>query len=103
MLVIGGNAVGLELAQLFARLGTRVSIAEALDRLAPLQEPELSATIEDVLDDEGIGILTAATVVSVRRDTHGRSVTIKTAAGRERELAYGQILVAAGCRASPGR
>ena len=35
MLVIGGNAVGLEQAQLFARLGTQVIIAEALDRLAP--------------------------------------------------------------------
>src|ERR1700733_15667286 len=48
MLVIGGNAVGLELAQLFARLGTRVTIAEALDRLAPFDEPEVSAAIEDV-------------------------------------------------------
>src|SRR5258706_568 len=35
MLVIGGNATGLELAQLFARLGVQVTIAEALDRLAP--------------------------------------------------------------------
>src|SRR5258708_39303557 len=35
MLVIGGNAVGLELAQLFARLGVQVTIAETLDRLAP--------------------------------------------------------------------
>ena len=98
MLVIGGNAVGLELAQLFARLGVRVTIAEALDRLAPFDEPEVSAAIEDVFDDEGIGILTAATVVSVRRDTTACSVAIKTAGEPERELAYGEILVAAGRR-----
>ncbi len=98
MLVIGGNAVGLELAQLFARLGTRVTIAEALDRLAPFDEPEVSAAIEDILEDEGVGILTAATVVSVRGDATGRSVTIKTAGGAEQERAYGQILVAAGRR-----
>jgi mercuric reductase len=98
MLVIGGNAVGLELAQLFARLGTRVTIAEALDRLAPFDEPEVSAAIEDVFDDEGIGILTAATVMSAGRDTTGHSVTMKTEAGREQELAYGEILVAAGRR-----
>jgi mercuric reductase len=98
MLVIGGNAVGLELAQLFARLGTTVTIAEVLDRLAPFDEPEVSAVIEDVFDDEGIGILTAATIMSVRRDTTARSVSIRTAAGRERELACGQILVAAGRR-----
>jgi mercuric reductase len=96
LLVIGGNAVGLELAQLFARLGARVTIAEALDRLAPFDEPEVSAAIEDVFDDEGIGILTAAAIVSVRGDAAGRSVKITTAGGPERERAYGQILVAAG-------
>jgi mercuric reductase len=68
MLVIGGNAVGLELAQLFARLGVKVTIAEALDRLAPSGEPEISAAIEDVFDGESIGILTAAAVMSVGRD-----------------------------------
>ena len=52
--------------------------------------------IEDLFDDEGIGILTAATVVSVSCDTTARSAIIKTAAGPERELAYAQILVAAG-------
>jgi mercuric reductase len=98
MLVIGGNAVGLELAQLFARLGTRVTIAEALDRLAPFDEPEVSAVIEDVFGEEGIGIVTAATVMSVSADTTGRSAIIRTARSGQRELAYGQILVAAGRR-----
>ncbi len=98
MLVIGGNAVGLELAQLFARLGVTVTIAEALDRLAPFDEPEVSAAIEDVFDGEAIAILTAATVTSVRGDATARSMTIKTAGGPERERAYGQILVAAGRR-----
>ncbi len=98
MLVIGGNAVGLELAQMFVRLGTRVTIAEALDRLAPFDEPEVSAAIEDVFDGEGIGILTAATVMSVRGDAAARSVTITAAGEAERELACAQILVAAGRR-----
>jgi mercuric reductase len=98
MLVIGGNAVGLELAQLFARLGVRVTIAEALDRLAPFDEPEVSAVIEDVFDDECIGVLTAAAVSFVRADATARSVAIKTTGGPERELTCGQILVAAGRR-----
>jgi mercuric reductase len=98
MLVIGGNAVGLELAQMFARLGVTVTVAEALDRLAPFDEPEVSAVIEDAFEDEGIGILTAATVRSVRRDATARSVALTAAGGPERELAYGQLLVAAGRR-----
>jgi len=102
MLVIGGNAAGLELAQLSARLGTRVTIAEALDRLAPFDEPEISAAIEDVLDGEGIAIRTAATVTSVRADTTARSVTITTSGGPEQARACGQILAAAGRRPVTG-
>ena len=98
LLVIGGNATGLELAQLFARLGTRVTITETLDRLAPYGEPEVSAAIEDVFESEGIGILTAADVVSVRRDGQARSAVIKAAGEPARELAYGQVLVAVGRR-----
>jgi mercuric reductase len=56
--------------------------------------PRRSAAIEDVFDGEGIGILIAADVVSVRRDGQARSAVIKTAG--EPELAYGQVLVAAG-------
>jgi mercuric reductase len=96
MAVIGGNAVGLELGQLFARLGTRVTIVEVLDRLAPFEEPEISAVIENVLGDEGNGVITGATVTGVRTDGRGRSVLLKTASGGERELGCGQILVAAG-------
>ena len=98
MLVIGGNAVGLELAQLFARLGVSVTVAEALGRLAPFDEPEVSAAIEDVFEQESIGILTTATITSVAGDATARSVTIKTAGAPERELACEQILVAAGRR-----
>lgn len=98
MTVIGGNAVGLELGQLFARLGTRVTIVEALDRLAPFDEPEVSAAIEDILGDQGTGVVAGATVTGVRRDGPGRSVLLKTAAGGERELACDQVLVAAGRR-----
>lgn len=98
IVVIGGNAVGLELGQLFARLGTRVTIVEVLDRIAPFDEPEVSAAISRVLADEGVDVVTAATVTGVRRDARNRSVLLKTAAGGDRELACGQILVAAGRR-----
>ncbi|MGH3286710.1 MAG: mercury(II) reductase, partial [Streptosporangiaceae bacterium] len=98
LVVIGGNAVGLELGQLFTRLGTQVTIVEALDRLAPFDEPEISAAIEDVLGDEGTGVVTGATVTGVRRNDRSRSVALRTAAGEERELACGQVLLAAGRR-----
>src|SRR5260370_34561984 len=54
--------------------------------------------MEDFFDAGALGTSTAATIISVRGDATGRSAVIKIAAGREHELAYGQILVAAGRR-----
>jgi pyruvate/2-oxoglutarate dehydrogenase complex dihydrolipoamide dehydrogenase (E3) component len=68
MVVVGGGAVGLELAQAFSRFGTRVDVVEALDRLAPGEEPEASEVIAEVLRGEGIGVHTGA---AVRRVSHG--------------------------------
>jgi mercuric reductase len=96
MVVIGGNAVGLELGQLFARLGTRVTIVEVAGRLAPFDEPEISAPIEDVLGEESIGVRTGAKVRSAGRGTTGRSVHVRTAEERDLELACGEILVTGG-------
>lgn len=40
LLVLGGGAVGLELAQVFARFGAAVTVVEATERLLPMEEPE---------------------------------------------------------------
>lgn len=68
LLVVGGNAVGLEQAQLFAGLGTEVTVVEILDRLAPLEEPEVGAAIAGVFADEGISVHAGAQVTQVTPD-----------------------------------
>lgn len=98
MIVIGGNAVGLEQAQLFARLGTAVTVVEALDRLAPFEEPEASQVIEGVFADEHIGVHTGATVTKTRRDGERVTVAMRDRAGHEHELAADRLLVATGRR-----
>ncbi|MFP8904970.1 mercury(II) reductase [Streptomyces atacamensis] len=97
MIVVGGNYIGLEQGQLFAHLGTRVTVIEALDRLAPHEEPEVSAVIEDVFRDEGIGVRTGATVTAVRRDASGYTVAVARD-GQVSELRAEQLLVATGRR-----
>ncbi len=96
LLVIGGNYIGLELGQLFANLGVPVTIVEALDRIAPLEEPEVSAVIEAVLADQGVEVVTGATVV--RAEAGPPKAVLARAEGRERRLAAQQILVATGRR-----
>ena len=77
MIVVGGNAVGLEQAQLFARLGTRVTVIEAQHRLAPFEEPEISQAIEAVFADEGITAHTGTTLTAVGHDAHGYALTAR--------------------------
>ncbi len=95
LVVIGGNYIGLELGQLFSRLGTRVTIVEALDRLAPLEEPEISDWISRVLDQEGIEIVTSARITEVARVGERRVVHLED--GRQFEA--DEVLVATGRRA----
>jgi mercuric reductase len=99
LLVVGGNAVGLELAQLFARLGTQVTVVELLDRLAPLEEPEAGAAIAGVFADEGISVHTSAQLTQVARDGDGGVVAIlRSNDGRTQELRAERLLVATGRR-----
>ncbi len=54
LVVIGGNYIGLEMGQLFSNLGTKVTIVEALERIAPLEEPEISEWMRRILTQQGI-------------------------------------------------
>ncbi|NKY96674.1 mercury(II) reductase [Nocardiopsis alborubida] len=93
LLVVGGNYIGLEQAQLFARLGVEVTVVEALDHLAPNEEPEAGEAIAQVFADEGITVRTGATISRLRREG-GRVVA--TVDGQE--LVAEEVLVATGRR-----
>ncbi|HEX6348899.1 MAG TPA: NAD(P)/FAD-dependent oxidoreductase, partial [Candidatus Dormibacteraeota bacterium] len=58
--VVGGGAVGVELAQAFARLGTRVTVHQAMPRLIHLEEPEAGDILGAAFADEGIEVRTDA-------------------------------------------
>ncbi len=68
LIVLGGGAIGCELAQAFARFGTRVSVVEAAPRLLALEEPESSSLLASVFAEEGIDVRTDAAVRAVRHD-----------------------------------
>ncbi|TMD00579.1 MAG: NAD(P)/FAD-dependent oxidoreductase [Chloroflexi bacterium] len=63
LIVVGGGPVGVELGQAFARLGTKVTLVQGPDRILPKEDPEVSATVTNVLKDEGIEIVTTARFV----------------------------------------
>lgn len=91
LIVLGGGAIGLELAQAFSRFGSKVTVVEALDRILAPEEPESSGLLTDVLRAEGIDIRVGQAAASVRRAGH---VTVTLADGSE--ITADEILVAAG-------
>ncbi len=90
LVVIGGGFVGLEQAQLFARLGSRVTM---VGRIAPRAEPELASRLRKILIDDGITVVNARASAVEERDgvkvvqtDKGSSVegeTILVATGRQ--------------------
>jgi pyruvate/2-oxoglutarate dehydrogenase complex dihydrolipoamide dehydrogenase (E3) component len=95
LLVLGGGATGLELAQAFRRFGSEVAVIEMLERLLPADEPEAGRVLADVLRDEGVELRLGAQAQAVGAD--GAEVTLSL--GRE-ELRGDALLVAVGRRGS---
>jgi mercuric reductase len=98
LLVLGGNYVGLELAQLFARLGARVTVVELRERLAPAEEPDVSRLIEAVFAGEGIRVLAGAILTRIRRNGDTVVATVRMADRRDEQLRADRLLVATGRR-----
>ncbi|NJB67358.1 dihydrolipoamide dehydrogenase [Desulfobaculum xiamenense] len=68
MVIVGGGVIGLELGRFFARLGTSITVVEALDRLAPWEDPEVSKTIAQLCKREKWTIHTGKRVASLVSD-----------------------------------
>jgi pyruvate/2-oxoglutarate dehydrogenase complex dihydrolipoamide dehydrogenase (E3) component len=94
LIVLGGGAVGLEFAQVFARFGATVTVIEADERLLANEEPEASELAAEVLRREGLDVRLGATAEGVRRADG--AVTVSLAGGDE--VAAAQLLVATGRR-----
>jgi mercuric reductase len=99
LIVIGASAVGLELAQLFARLGVRVTVLEALPQVVPMEDPEIGQVLGGYLQAEGLEVHTDARIDGVSQHRGGRTVTFNQAAAARISHAN-QLLVATGRRAN---
>ncbi len=92
--VIGGGYIGLELGTAFAKLGAKVTIIEAQDRILPLYDDELTRPVGKRLRALGVEILTRAK--AKRLTGAGDALLVEAADGREISLAADRILVTVG-------
>ena len=94
LVVVGGGYIGLELGTAFAKLGSKVTVVEAQDKVLPLYDAELTAPVARRLTALGVEVLLGAKALGPT--AKGDGLRIETAEGRERELAADRILVTVG-------
>ena len=99
MIVVGGSAVGLELAQMFARLGVRVTVLEALPRVVPAEDAEIGEALGAFLAAEGLDVHAGVSIEQVARTGDGYTVRFQKD-GRDQTAVAEQLLVATGRRAN---
>lgn len=92
--ILGGGPVGCELAQAFARLGSKVTLIEAAPRLLPAAGPDAAEVITEVFAAEGIAVRTGSTVETVTSIPNGSGFLLRL--HDSTEMAAEKLLVAAG-------
>lgn len=97
LIAIGGGAVGLELAQAFARFGSKVTVLEALPRIVPPEDADVGEALAGYLREEGIDVRTGVKISQVSGGPGAYRVEIDV--DGERHIIEGdQLLVATGRR-----
>jgi dihydrolipoamide dehydrogenase len=96
--IIGGGAIGLEWAFIYAGLGAKVSVLEMLPTIMPTEDEEVTAELAKSLKKRGIKILTGARCQAIEATQGGYRLTYESE-GAEKQLDAGQVMMAAGRRA----
>jgi dihydrolipoamide dehydrogenase len=92
--VVGAGYIGLELGMAFAKLGAKVTIVEALPKILPLYDHELTQPVARRLADLGVETLVGVRALSFDKG----SLRVAEADGKERAIPAGKVLVAVGRR-----
>jgi dihydrolipoamide dehydrogenase len=99
LMVIGGGVIGLELGTVYAKLGSRVTVVEALPSLLTGVDPDAVRIVQKGLRQRGVEVLVNAKAKGQRREGGSLKVTLEVE-GKEQVVETDRILVAVGFRAN---
>ncbi|HEV2654899.1 MAG TPA: NAD(P)/FAD-dependent oxidoreductase, partial [Ktedonobacteraceae bacterium] len=99
LLIAGGGPVGVEMAQAFTRLGTNVTLIQGPERTLPREDPQVSATIAEILQAEGVTIITNARLIKAQKQGKKKGITVQQA-GQDLSFEAEELLLALGRRAN---
>src|SRR5208337_1868120 len=94
LIVVGAGAVGVEFGSIYNSFGTQVTILEALPRIVPVEDEEISAELDKTYKKKGIQIFTSSKVDSVKKDAKGVTVSFKDKDGKAQTLQAEKLLMA---------
>lgn len=97
LVVIGGGYIGLELGTAYAKLGSKVTVVEAMDRILPQYDKDLTKPVSASLKALGIDVMLNTKAKSVTED--GNGLLVEEAGAGEAAIAADKILVTVGRRA----
>src|SRR5207253_9103524 len=95
MVVLCGRALGLEFAQMYSHMGTRVTLLQRSDRIIPEEEPAISDALRQYIEEEGIKIKTGVRIKRIYQN-QGEKIVAGTINGREFEARGEELLLATG-------
>ncbi|MBP7283702.1 MAG: FAD-dependent oxidoreductase [Leptospiraceae bacterium] len=97
LLVLGGGPIGCELSQAFSRIGSEVTLVEMGERIMPKEDLDVSLFMKEVLEKEGLKILTSHKAVEFKKGWN-KSVVCE-ANGKKLEIEFDEVLLAIGRKA----
>jgi dihydrolipoamide dehydrogenase len=83
LIVVGSGAIGIEFADFYNSMGTKVTIVEFMPRIVPVEDEDISKELEKQFKRKGINIMTSAEVTKTDTSGAGVKATVKTAAGEQ--------------------
>lgn len=96
LFIVGAGAIGMEFADVYDAYGTQVTVVEALDRILPLEDAEVSKFMERTYKKRGIDIHTGAFFQKAEVGSDGVKVTYKNKKGEDETVVVDYVLSAVG-------
>lgn len=96
MIILGGGPIGVEMAQAFCRLGTRVTLIQRSGQILPREDRDMSEEVMSILESEGVVFHLNTTALSVKNLGREREIQLKNEEGNSFSLRAEEILIAAG-------
>ena len=100
LLIMGGGAIGCEMAQAFQRLGAQVILVDAMPQLLPREDADMVARVTKTLLDEGVQIITNGEITAFTAQGPEHCAFISGSDGNQLTVEFNRVLVAVGRRAN---